>query len=350
MNITEIRDNFIKIYGGDEKNLRAFSVCSALRLAGCDAPGFDCLSLSLSPATTAVVREKSDRIYKIINSDSDVMYQCGEDKLLDYGDDMGQQGIFRAIALTKGNVKGAEILLNYSADRDRFKNPVTTVAAALSLIGKNALPSPGEISSLADSGTRLDKLTECKLGGRQNTVTLKSKNGSVGQLAFYLTGYKLIIAKIKNTRETAAQKIHEAVKKAACNTSEQDPYERFCVNEQKRAERLCENIAACKAVNGELADILKNSARELCSLTGKYGHTLFEAYKAAEDTRLAAAILVAYDYSGICAIVSNAETDNFVNSFSQSYERRQGSSPEFYICNTADSGIELDMTEYRRQL
>lgn len=350
MSITEIRDNFIKIYGGDEKNLRAFSVSSALRLAGCDAPGFDCLSLSVSPATTAVIREKSDGIYKIINSDSDVMYQCGEDKLLDYGDDMSVQSIFRAIALTKGKVKGAEILLNYSADRSCFKNPVTTVAAALSLTGKNSLPSPGEISSLADSGTLLDKLTECKLSGRQNTVTLKSKNGSVGQLAFYLTGYKLVIATVKNTKETAAKKIYEAAKNAVSDTSEQSPYERFCANEQKRAERLLENLTAYKAINHELADILKNSAYELCSLTGKYGHTVYEAYKAAEDTHLAAAILAAYDYSGICAIVSNAETDNFVKSFSEIYQRRQGSSPEFYICDTADSGIELDMTEYSRQL
>ena len=351
MNIKDIQENFIKIYGGEEKNIRSFSVCASLRLAGVNTDGFDCLSLSVSPVTTAVIREKNDGMYSIINADNDIMYQCKEDKLLDYGNNKELQNLFRAIALTKGNIKGAEILLNYSVDQNSLKNPEYALCTAFSLISKNTLPAIGEITALTDNSSSLDTLTECILYGRKNTVTAKNKNCSCDSLAFYLNGYKLIIMTVKNTKETTSKIIKETAAKLNSNNAKQEnEYVRFCANEQQRAAAIRENLITYKTVNSKLADILKSSAYELCSITGKYGATILDAYKTAEGIGLAEAVFAAYDYSGICAIVCNSEVDNFIASFSDLYQRRIGTEPEFYICDTADSGIELTVDEYVRKL
>lgn len=327
----------MKIYGGDKSNLKSFSVCAALKLCGTDTEGFSCISLSLSPATIATVRIKNDGLYKIINSNSDIMYQCDENKLLDYNDDDIAKHLFRAIALSKGNICGAEILLTHSVDESCFNNSLIAVYTALNIINNKPQPSINEVASLSDNKKYVDNLFACKLYGRKNTVIVKNQKGDVHYLPLNFNTHKLIIARIDSLKESFFKAIKEL--------SQKSTYIQYQNNEQERVLKIIENITTYKAPNKEFSTILKASAQELCSLYAKYGNIIHEACKTAEETSLPCAVFPAPEYNGICAITENSKVDDFITSYTKLYESLAGEKPKFYICNTADSGIELNKIE-----
>lgn len=344
INTVEIQENFIKIFGGEKYDLQSFSVSSGINITGIDCINNSSISIPLSLSTTVTVRKTNDGFYKFIDLDSDVMYQCSSNNLLDYNDNKNIKNIFRAIAFFKGNLNGAEILFNYSTDDPRFKQPIHAVSVALGIMGNNSIPSVNEIDSLTKNEHLQNKNTACSLFGRRDTAIYCTSNNKAEYLPFNISDYKLVIAALDVKKENI--KTSDIQRKIDNNALKSDVSEiaSFFIKEPDRINKVYNNLFTYKTVNEEFADIMREYAKEFSHVFGNYGKILYKAHSIAEDTSLTSAVIPSYDYKGICAVVKNNNVDRFIESFSNTYMQIMGSKTFYFICNTADSGIELNST------
>lgn len=345
MDSRELRENFVKIYEGEEKGVRAFSVCPSVRLCGINADGFDCAAIAVSPDTVTVIRPTDGNDFKIIKSNNDVMYSCRNDLLKQCNEPESVKRLFETVGMMKGSISGADILFVNSVDDTDFQTDIFSLSAAMSMISKNRLPSVEEMGILTHNPRLIDSVTESLLFSRKNCVLFKHKDGFYENVTLYLSDCKLIVFKIMAVKEnisaqikTAALKIKDSTRTAAA-----ERYEEYCLHEQERSECLFRELKNNPLPTYTAARIIRDSSYELFSLCGRYGASLRSIYSAAERVGNACFIAAAYDLGGICAAVKNEYVDGFIKDVSDLYEKREGSKPDIYICDSADSGVELNL-------
>ncbi len=347
MDSRELRETFIKIYEGEESGIRAFFASPSVRLCGLNLPGFDCAVTAISPATTAVIRRSEKDFFRIIKSDSDVMYQCRNDMLKQCNERESVKKLFEAIGLLKGNLMGADILLVNSTDDTAFQTNLYALGTAVKMLSENRTPAVNEMKSIADNSDLMDSITESFLYAKKDSVMFRHKDGKYENIPFYLSDYKLIVFKIIAPHENIVPQVRSAASRIlhGKNGTQPDKYEKYCINEQKRAERLLGVLKNNPAPTEALANVLKESSFDLFSLCGRYGTALYSLYSAAAESGQTGFIAAAYDVGGICTAVKNVYVDEYIKNVSDLYESREGSKPDIYICGSAGSGEELDLRD-----
>ena len=266
------------------------------------------------------VRITNNGFFNLITSKDNKMYQCSVDELLDFNSDFQIKNIFKAIAFYKGGITGAEILLSYTVDDTTFHNPISAICVALGLINSQAVPQIMQLKPFISEMQQNTVSLYAQLYARQNTLSFNSRAEESILLPFDLSGSKIVVCKTK-----IENSYHES--KQADDT--------------ELMNKIYENISKTKASNTELNNLLEEKYFDHKTQPSKKTSKLFKLYRLTKDSGLCTLNLIDFENGMFACIVNNRNTDDFTNALSDIYNSTEGSIPELYICDSADSGVEI---------
>ena len=328
-----LKDSFIKYYGGEKNGLKCFKSCFGIVLYGA---GFENSNtpvgvLSLSAGANVVVRLKEDYNFKIICSDMDTEFECNFDSLKDFNGDKLPKALFKVCAMLKGEIKGAEILIDYSIDDSRFQRPVTALSTVLGCLDKGKVPDIEAVKFLADeSDDEKNIIPSAELYGRKNTILNRRNDGKWEYLSFSMSGMKAVLSYVDKTID---------VKKMLS----EDNMEKYKSNECKRMELIKAEVSENKTITQQAAKNFKASAYELFNMLGKNSDFLFDMYRISEETNIVRSVVPIYSIGGVCAFVEDKDIDQYIEKLSSEYQKKAGQMPTFCICDSDSSGIISDI-------
>ena len=328
MDAKEIKENFIKHYSGDDNGLKCYKSCCGIVLygAGLEDSGLCVGGLTLSVDTSIVIREKDDKIFDIICADTDIKYECDIEKLNSFTGDKFSKEMFNACAILKGNLCGAEILVEYSVNDRKFKRPLTSLMSGLGIFDKGKVPDFETVKYILDKGDEQSySFLPAELYGRKNTLISRKNDGRWEYLPFNLTGLKMVIS-YTDLKGIDIKKILS-----------EDDMKKYSDNETKRAELIKKE----KGITEEVGKIIKASAYELFDMLGKSAEKLKEMYKISEETGLCVLVVPLYNYYGVCAFLKDEDVDAYCDMISKEYQKKVGIMPTLCICDSDDSGVEI---------
>ncbi len=329
-----IKEDFKKIYGANDEEIKCHKICCGIILYGA---GFDnndlCMGgLSLSVNTSVAIKTNNNKKFRIVFSDSDTQYECELDKLKTFVGEKLAKSMFEVLAMTRGSINGAEILIEYSINDKRFQRPLTSLISGFGILNNGKIADIEFIKCLISTNEELYSFLPCELYGRKNTLLNRNKNGKLEYLPFNLDGLKIIISLMDDKGFDI---------KHILSKSNDSTFKNYVINEEKRAELIKEELIKNGTITEKTDEIFKTSAYELLGALGKNAEKLLTMYKISEETKLASAIVPLYSYFGICAFVPDMDVDNYVRIISEEYQKKVGAIPTLCICDSCDSGIEI---------
>ncbi len=334
IDIREIKENFTKFYGKDDTGIKCCkSGCGIVFYgAGLEKSSLPVGGLSLSVDTDVVVRVKDDKKFDIILSDMNTEYECETENLNEFTGDRFSKSLFKACAMLKGDISGAECLIEYSVNDEKFKRPVISLISALGILNKGKVPDIETVKFLVENiEEEKYSFLPAELYGRKNTLISRRNDGKWEYLPFNISGYKMLISYVDSKGIDIKKKLS------------QDNMKRYTVNECKRVELIKNEIVNKKGITEEIGKLLSESAYELFDMLGKNAKVLSEMYKISEETGLSVAAVPLYSYCGVCAFVKDEDIDNYIRIFSKEYQKKAGAMPAFCICDSDDSGVLSDI-------
>ncbi len=329
-----LKENFVKYYGGATDGLKCFKNCVGIVLygAGLEESNISMGSITLSVGTDVIIRVKEDFSFKIISSDMDTEFECPLESLRDFNGDKMPKALFRVCALMKGEIKGGEILIDYSINDKRFKRPVTALASLIGLMDKGKLPDIETVKFLIEEcDEEKYSVLASELYGRKNTILNRRNDGKFEYLPFNLSGLKAVISYVDSKRTDIKKELSD------------EEMEKYKSNESKRIELIKAEIDGKKTITPQIAKIFKASAAELFNMLGKSVDYLSDMYKISEETGLTKAVVPVYSIGGVCAFVEDKDVDRYVEEASSLYQKKAGQMPTFCICDSSSSGIISDI-------
>lgn len=327
----DIKEDFKKIYGANNESIKCYKTCCGIVLYGA---GFDdrdlCMGgLSLSVDTLIAIKTNNNKNFRIIFSDSDTQYECELDKLKTFVGDKLAKSMFEALAMTRGSINGADILIEYSINDKRFQRPLTSLISGLGINNNGKIADIEFVKCLINTNEDVYSFVPCELYGRKNTLLNRDKNGRLEYLPFNLDGYKIVLS-LMNDKGFDMKNILSDSK-----------FKNYIINEEKRAELIKDELIKNGTITEKTDKIFKTSAYELLCALGKNADKLLTMYKISEETGLASAIVPLYSYFGVCAFVPDDNVDKYVKTISEEYQKKVGTLPTLCICDSCDSGIEI---------
>ncbi len=330
----DIKENFKKIYGANDEGIKCYKTCCGIVLYGA---GFDdsdlCMGgLSLSVETSVAIKTNNKKKFYIIFSDLNTQYECELDKLKTFVGDKLAKSMFEILAMTRGSINGAEILIEYSINDKRFQRPSASLMSGLGILNNGKIADIEFVKCLIDTNEELYSFLPCELYGRKNTLLNRDKNGKLEYLPFNLDGFKIVLSLMDDKGFDIKNILFK---------SNDNKFKNYMINEEKRAELIKEELIKNGTITEKTDKILKASAYELLDALGKSAEKLFQMYKISEETNLAKTIVPMYSYFGICAFVPDENVDRYVKIISEEYQKKVGAIPTLCICDSCDSGIEI---------
>ncbi len=347
ININEVHEDFIKRYGGNTFGLRTFSICSDLTVLG---NGFEksdeaYYSLPLSIRTYITLRITDNNNFSFQESDSNTEYTCSTSELLSPKENKKEKDIFCAIAHSRINCSGAQILFSYDAVSGAYKKNIPAIYTSLKFINSGKPAQSSEIKNTFIKKDNSDNFS-CELSGRKNFLISSDYDNTFEYLPFNLSGYKIILASFSLKQENTEKNLLPYIKNKKNNTnlhpkSFVDNYEKYTVNEMNRIKRIKDSLKSAAAPLKDVFDELTSSAYEYCDISQKNGTLIKNMIKSASASGFAEAVIPAVKYSSIAIIVKDENVDGFISEFSHSGEKVSGSEIKFYITDTENSGTEI---------
>lgn len=329
----DIKENFKKIYNLSDEEIKCYKTCCGIVLYGI---GFDDSDLSmggisLSVDTSIAIKTNNEKKFYIVFSDLNTQYECELDKLKTFAGDKLIKSMFEVMAMTRGSINGAEILIDYGVNDKRFQRPSISLITGLGLMNNGKIADIEFVRCLVDKKEELYSFLPCELYGRKNTLLNRDKNGRLEYLPFNLNGFKMVLSLI----DDKGFDIKHILSKS------DDKFKIYMSNEEKRSELIKEELIKNGTITVKINEILKDSAYELLEALGKSAEKLLNMYKISEETGLAKAIVPLYSYFGICAFIPDEDVDKYVKTISEEYQKKVGTIPTLCICDSCDSGIEI---------
>ena len=334
INISVLKENFVKYYGGETSGLICFKNCFGILLygMGLENSNIPVGSVSVSVGTYVIVRIKENNSFKIVLSDTDTQFECPVEKLRDFNGDKMSKALFRSCAMLRGEIKGGEIFIDYSADDKRFKRPVTALSTALGIINKGKMPEFEAMKFLIeDSDEEKYSVLFAELYGRKNTIINKSDDGKFEYLPFNLSGVKAVISYVENKAVDISKELSD------------EDMEKYKSNESKRVEIIKTELLKNKTITQKISKTFKTSAFELFRMLGKSTDFIADMYRISEETGHIKAVVPVFSIGGICAFVEDKDTDQYVEKLSLEYQKKAGRMPAFCICDSDSGAIISDI-------
>ena len=224
--ITELKKQFLEIFGGSEDGLRIFSSPGRVNLIGehTDYNGGYVMPAALAMATTIIARPRPDKTIRMAATDLDGIVEGSLDTIDNYKDlkwGNYQFGIFSELQKAGYNVCGADMLFHDTTPHGGGLSSsaaieVSAAIAMASLGGSTNIDGieMAKISQLAEHnyiGVNcgiMDQFASA-MGKKNHLIFLNCKTLEYKLIPINLDGYKLVISNTNKKRSLAASKYNE---------------------------------------------------------------------------------------------------------------------------------------------
>lgn len=393
MNMMELKEKFIEIFGGSVSSLRIFSSPGRVNLIGehTDYNGGYVFPAALTLSSTVIARPRSDRQINLIATDLGVMVSASLDELEKYKNiKWGNYQLGVADELQKAGYKltGCDMLFHDTVPLGSglSSSAAIEVVTALALVtfGYEAngikrevdMVEMAKISQKAEHnfiGVKcgiMDQFASA-MGKANHAIFLDCKDLGFKHVPLEISGCKIIISNTKKKRSLAAVKYNErrsecergfailksSIPGASClgdiSQKQFEQYKHLIEDEtiRKRVEHvICEDDRVLKSIDalkggdinlfGKYMNQSHDSLRDLYEVTGEELDTLVE--EARKIDGVIGSRMTGAGFGGCTvSIVRDDVVEIFIDQVGKNYLEKIGIKAEFYVSEIGDGGREI---------
>lgn len=393
MNKTELIQEFIKIFGGDESDVRVFASPGRVNLIGehVDYNGGYVFPAALTMGTTIAVRKRNDRILRMKATDLDGIVEANIDTPELYKDLFwGNYQVGVALELEKlgYEVIGCDMLYDDTLPHGGglSSSAAIEVATALTLATfsneKKGITEPVDMIEMAKVGQGaennycgvncgiMDQFASA-MGKKNHCIFLDCKDLSYKILPLNIDGYKIVIANTNKKRSLADSKYNE--RRAECDAALEslktvlkdqeylgtipvDVFEKYkhLIGDEVKIKRATHVVYECDRVLKSIDALNRNDIAEFANLINQSGDSLRDLYEVTGkelDTLVSearkidgciASRMTGAGFGGCTVnIVKEDAVDKFKEQVGKNYTEIIGYAPSFYVSDLGDGGREI---------
>ncbi len=393
MELNQIIDMFIDIYGGDKSDLRVFTSPGRVNLIGehTDYNGGYVFPAALTMKTTIVARKRNDNKIVLRATDLPDVVEATTSTLNDFrGIKWGDYQIGVAYEMQNAgyDIVGCDLLyddtvphgggLSSSAAIEiatavmfaTFSNEKNGIEKEIDMIEMAKLGQAAEHEYIGVKCGIMDQFASA-MGKKDCAIFLDCKNLNYEYAHLDFKGKKLILTNTNKKHKLGSSKYNERreecerglemLKQGLCEKTclGEISYDEFLANKHlitdevvlKRVEHvICECDRVLKSVKalkdgdmklfGSLMNESHDSLKDLYEVTGNELDTL--AYEARKVEGVLGSRMTGAGFGGCTvSIVEEAAVDNFIATVGKNYEEITGIKPSFYVTEIGDGGREV---------
>ncbi len=393
MTVQELKQEFIKLYGGSESDVRIFMSPGRVNLIGehTDYNGGYVFPAALTMGTTIAVRRIDENVIRLRATDLPDFVEADIGRLDDYRNlKWGNYQLGVAVELRKRgyDILGCEMLfygnLPYGGGLSSSASIEVATALAFATFSneKNGITEPVDMIEMAQVGQGaecnycgvncgiMDQFASA-MGKKNQVIFLNCKDLSYKLVPLEMDGYKIVIANTNKKRSLADSKYNErraqceegleALKKAIPDATclgdismEQFIQHKNLIEDEiirNRVEhvisednRVLLSIEALNSGNviefGRLMNGSGDSLRDLYEVTGVELDTLVEEARKIDGT--IGSRMTGAGFGGCTvSIVREDAVDEFIEKVGKAYKEKIGYAASFYVDNIGDGGHEI---------
>ncbi len=393
MTKNELIKEFIKVFGGEEKDIRVFSSPGRVNLIGehTDYNGGFVFPAALTMGTTVALRPIGGKVLKMKATDLDGIIEADLTTPEKYKDIFwGNYQVGVAVELEKAgyDIIGCEMLyddtLPHGGGLSSSAAIEVSTALALATLSneKNGITAPVDMIEMALIGQRaenkfcgvncgiMDQFASA-MGKANHAIFLKCDDLTHRLIPLELNGRKIVISNTKKKHKLGASKYNErraecdegyailskAMPEKTClgeiSVEEFEQHKHLIENETVRRrvkhviyedDRVLKSIVALKA--GDIKTFAEYMNQSHDSLRDDYEVTGFELDTLVEEARKIKGTLgsrmTGAGFGGCTvSIVEEGSVDEFIEKVGKGYTEKTGLVPEFYVSEVGDGGREI---------
>ncbi len=393
MELEQLKQQFLDLYGGDADSLRVFASPGRVNLIGehTDYNGGYVFPAALEMGTTIVCRKREDRVLRLRATDLDVTVEADIDHLEQYKDlSWGNYQIGVAYELQQAGYEicGLDMLYDDTVPHGGGLSSSAAIEVSTALCFATlsneckGITAPVDMMEMAKIGQKtehnyigvncgiMDQFASA-MGKKGHAIFLNCRDLHYDYAPLDLQGKKLVIANTNKKRALADSKYNE--RRAECEAGfailQQAMPGKSCLGEISRAEfeahkHLITDPVVCKRVEhviceddrvlqsvealkkgdiakfGQLMNASHDSLRDLYEVTGIELDTLVEEARKIDGT-LGSRMTGAGFGGCTVSIVEEAAVDRFIEEVGKAYQAKTGLTASFYVTAIGDGGREL---------
>lgn len=393
MELNQIKQEFIKYYGGSMDDLRVFASPGRVNMIGehTDYNGGFVFPAALEMGTTIVCRKRDDNILRLRATDLDVtveadLTQLEQYKTLEWGN--YQLGVADEMQKAGYTICGLDMLYDDTVPHGGGLSSSAAIEVSTALCFAtlsneiNGVTTPVDMVEMAKIGQKtennyvgvncgiMDQFASA-MGKAGHAIFLDCKDLSFDYAPLDLQGKKVVIANTNKKRSLADSKYNE--RRAECEAGfavlQQAMPEKSCLGEISRAEfeahkGLIADATVCKRVEhviceddrvlrsvealkkgdiatfGTLMNQSHDSLRDLYEVTGLELDTLVDEARKIPGT--VGSRMTGAGFGGCTvSIVEESAVDRFIDEVGKAYQAKTGLTASFYVTAIGDGGREI---------
>ncbi len=393
MEIGTLKQEFIKLYGGDESDIRIFKSPGRVNMIGehTDYNGGYVFPAALKMATTIAVRKRTDNVIRLKATDLDVLVEADITKLDSYRDlSWGnyQLGVAYILSENGYDICGCDLLYDDTVPHGGGLSSSAAIEVATALMfttfhnEKNGITEPVDMVKMALLSQKTEN-TYCgvncgimdqfasAMGKENHAIMLDCNTLEYKYVPLELGNCKIVLSNTKKKHNLGASKYNE--RRSQCEEAVSDlksvmPHitcladvstEEFEKNKgaikndvvRNRAEhvvyeidRVLKSVEALTkgdiALFGSLMNASHDSLRDLYEVTGLELDTMVSQARKIPGT--IGSRMTGGGFGGCTvSIVKKEYIDEFISKVGENYTKITGLTPEFYITETGNGGMEI---------
>ncbi len=393
MEIKNLVEEFIKLYGGSKDDIRIFKSPGRVNLIGehTDYNGGFVFPAALTMANTVVLRKRNDNTIRLKATSLDVMVEADKEKLNDYRNlEWGnyQLGVAYEMEQAGYEVFGMDMLYDSTVPfgsglSSSAAIEVSTALAIATLSNEqNGKSEPVDMIQMALIGQRAENKycgVNCgimdqfasSMGKQNHAIFLKCDDLTYKLVPLELEGKKIVISNTKKKHKLGESKYNErrsecdagfAILKAAM--PEKNCLGEISVDEFERYAHLIEDDIIRKRIKhviyeddrvlksidaltaGDVATFAMYMNQSHDSLRDDYEVTGIELDTLVDEARKIEGVLgsrmTGAGFGGCTvSIVEEYAVDEFIEKVGKNYTAKTGIVPEFYVSEIGNGGMEI---------
>ncbi len=393
MTVSEIKKQFLEIYGGSEEGLRVFASPGRVNLIGehTDYNGGYVFPAALKFRTTIVLRPNGENVVRLAATDLPDRVTVEFDKLEEYKDIFWgdyQAGIISEMLKDGYDIVGCDMLYDDTTPHGGGLSSSAAIEVSTALAfatlhnEKNGINEPVDMVEMAKIGQRAENIyvgVNCgimdqfasAMGKEDHAIFLQCQTLDYKHVPVVLEGKKLVVSNTKKKHSLGASKYNE--RRSQCEEAfailKTVMPEKNCLGEisveefeQHKAvltddillrrarhvitedDRVLKSIDALKAGDikkfGEYMNGSHDSLRDDYEVTGLELDTMVEEARKIEG--VLGSRMTGGGFGGCTvSIVEDWAVDNFIAEVGKNYEAKTGLKPEFYVTEIGNGGCEI---------
>ena len=393
MEIKELIQEFINIYGGTEEGIRVFASPGRVNLIGehTDYNGGYVFPAALKMKTTIIMRKRDDNTIRLKATDLDGIVEADISKLDSYkGIPWGdyQLGVAYILQNHGYDIQGVDLLYDDTVPHGGGLSSSAAIEVSTALLfatlsnEKNGITKPVDMIEMAKLAQKaeheyagvncgiMDQFASA-MGKENHAIFLDCKNLDYKLVPLELGSRKIVISNTNKKHSLGASKYNE--RRAQCEegfailktampdktclgeiSAEEFEAHKALIKDEKilrrvthvitEDNRVLEAIDALKKGDipyfGELMNASHDSLRDNYEVTGNELDTMVE--EARKIKGVLGSRMTGAGFGGCTVSIVEADSvDEFVREVGKNYEAKTGLKPDFYVTETGDGGREI---------